>query len=64
VSPEASPILAPAICTPTEQTFTQCSGSGSALILVGWTRIQEDKMTHKKENCEKISWFEVLDVLF
>jgi hypothetical protein len=43
----------------------QCIGSESALILVGWIRIQEgNNDTQKLAKVREISCFEVLDVLF
>jgi hypothetical protein len=36
---------------------THFCGTGSRLVLVHWIRIQEDKLTHKKE---EIACFEVL----
>jgi hypothetical protein len=34
------------------------------VILVSWIGIEEEKMTHKKNNSEEMSCFLVLDVLF
>jgi hypothetical protein len=42
----------------------QCFGSGSALILVCWIRIQDKNNPSEIEKREEISSFEVLDVLF
>ncbi len=46
---------------PKLNTGTHFCESGSTLVLVSWIRIQEDNLTHKKE---EIACFEVLYVFF
>jgi hypothetical protein len=43
-------------------SLNRCFGSGSALILVGWIRIQEGKNAPQKQ--EKVKKFHVLTAIF
>jgi hypothetical protein len=50
--------------TTSTEAQTGSSTRGFALILVGRIQIQESKMAHKNRKNLKISFYEVLDVIF